>query len=100
MNAPVASVRTYAVVYVTLLVLTVATTAVARVDLGRFNVVAAITIAVCKALLVAFFFMHLLHTNNRTKVMAGAGILWLLILIGLTVSDVLTRGWIPAARGW
>jgi cytochrome c oxidase subunit 4 len=95
MTTTVVSPKTYLLIFGTLLVLTVVTTEVAMIDLGPFNVVVAITIAVIKALLVALFFMHLRHTRHRTMVMAAAGVLWLAILIVLTLSDVLTRGWIP-----
>jgi cytochrome c oxidase subunit 4 len=81
-------------------VLTGVTTAVAYVNLGFFNVVVALTIAVLKASIVALFFMHLVVTRHRTQVVAGAGILWLLILIVFTVSDVLTRNAISKPAGW
>jgi cytochrome c oxidase subunit IV len=92
--------RWYFVVFGALLALTVVTTEVARVDLGYFNVVAAIGIAVLKALLVALFFMHLVRTPHRTMIVAGAGVFWLAILIVLTLGDVLTRGWLPVVSGW
>jgi len=92
--------RWYFVVCGTLLALTIATTAMARVDLGYFNVVVALGIAVLKALLVALFFMHLVRAPHRTMIVAGAGVFWLAILIVLTLGDVLTRGWLPAPDGW
>jgi cytochrome c oxidase subunit 4 len=87
--------RKYFMVFGALLALTFATVAIASIDLGPLNVVIALTIATGKALLVGLFFMHLLYTRHRTKIMAVAGLLWLLILIALTLSDVLTRGWLP-----
>ena len=92
--------RWYFVVFGSLLALTIATTAVARADLGSFNVVVARGIAVLKALLVALFFMHLVRTPHRTMIVAGAGVFWLAILIVLTLGDVLTRGWLPMPDGW
>jgi cytochrome c oxidase subunit 4 len=92
--------KRYFVVYGSLLALTIATTAAARVDLGYFNIVVAIGIAVLKALLVALFFMHLVRTPHRTMIVAGAGVFWLAILIVLTLGDVLTRGWLPVPHGW
>jgi len=88
------------VVYGSLLALTIATTAAARADLGYFNIVVAIGIAVLKALLVVLFFMHLVRTPHRTMIVAGAGVLWLAILIALTLGDVLTREWLPVPNGW
>ena len=94
------SLRAYVTVFAILLALTGLTTAVAYVDLGVFNAIVALMIASAKALLVALFFMHLVHTKHRTQLAAGAGILWLAILITLTLSDVLTRSWFPQPKGW
>lgn len=71
-----------------LLVLTIG---ISYINLGRFNFVVAIMIAIAKALLVASFFMELRHSNRLLWVMAIAGVLWLLILIGGTLADVATR---------
>lgn len=94
------SLRAYVSVFATLLALTGLTTGVAYLDLGVFNPILALSIAAAKALLVALFFMHLVHMKHRTQLVAGAGILWLLILITLTLSDVLTRKWFPQPTGW
>jgi cytochrome c oxidase subunit 4 len=97
MTPHVLSLRKYFGVYAALIVLTVGTVAIASLDLGRLNVVFALTIAAAKAGLVGLFFMHLLYTSHRTKIMAVAGLVWLAILIALTLSDVLTRGWLPVS---
>jgi len=89
------SVKTYVLVFFVLIGLTLATTAIAFVDLGGvLNVVVALTIAVAKASLVAVFFMHLLHSSRLTWLFAGAGVFWLGILLILTISDYLSRGWV------
>jgi cytochrome c oxidase subunit 4 len=59
-----------------------------------------LTIAVAKGLLVVLFFMHLAHSSHRTQVVAAAGLLWLVIMITFTLSDVLTRGWMARPAGW
>ena len=94
MSEHVDSVKTYALVFAGLIVLTVVTTAVAFKDLGPFSVVVALAIAVCKMLLVALFFMHVRHSSRLTKLVVLAGVLWLAIMIGFTLSDVATRGWL------
>lgn len=91
--------KSHFLVYGALLALTFSTVAAARIDLGPLNVVIALTIAMTKAVLVGLFFMHLLYTAGRTKVTVVAGLLWLIILIALTLSDVLTRGWLPLPSG-
>ena len=91
-SEPVVSIRTYALVFFTLLVLTALTTAIAFVDLGGgWNNVAALTIAVGKALLVILYFMHLRYSDKLTWVYLGAGFFWLLIMLGGIIEDVRTR---------
>jgi cytochrome c oxidase subunit 4 len=92
MSQHVDSVRTYALVFLGLIAATIATTAVAFVDLGPFSVVVALTIAVCKMLLVALFFMHVRHSDKLTRLVLVGGLLWLGILIFFTLADVFTRG--------
>ena len=94
MTEHIDSIRTYTLVLLALLVLTAATTLVAFVDLGEFSVVVALAIAVCKMLLVALFFMHVRHSTKLTKLVVLGGLLWLVILLMLTLSDFTTRGWI------
>ncbi len=86
-------VREQPVICATLLALTFATYRIALIDLGRWNIVAALTIAFCKATLVALFFMHLRYSPRRTQLVVLAGIFWLAIMMLLTMSDYLTRAW-------
>jgi cytochrome c oxidase subunit 4 len=94
MTERIDSIRTYTLVLLALLVLTAATTLVAFVDLGAFSVVVALAIAVCKMLLVALYFMHVRHSTKLTKLVVLGGLLWLVILLMLTLSDFTTRGWL------
>jgi cytochrome c oxidase subunit 4 len=93
MHEHVSSIKTYTLVFLALLALTLATTVVARMDLGPFNVVMALFIAVVKMMLVALFFMHLRHSTILTKVVVGGGMLWLGILLVLGMADFVSRGW-------
>ena len=95
MQEHVASIKTYTLVFLSLLALTLATTLVAAIDLGAFNVVMALFIAAVKMMLVALFFMHLRHSTILTKVVVGGGMLWLAILLVQSLSDFVTRGWLP-----
>ena len=94
MTEHIDSVKTYALVFAGLILLTVVTTAVAFVDLGPFSVVVALVIAVCKMLLVALFFMHVRHSHGVMRLVVLGGFVWLGILIMLTMSDVASRGWV------
>ena len=91
-SEPHVPIRTYALVFLALLVLTGLTTAIAFLDLGgSINTMVALAIAVCKALLVILYFMHVRYSDKLTWVFAAAGFFWLLILIGGTMDDVITR---------
>jgi cytochrome c oxidase subunit IV len=92
MSEHIDSVKTYALVFAALIFATIATTAVACVDLGPFSVVVALFIAVCKMLLVALFFMHVRHSNKLTRLVLLGGLMWLGILILITLTDFSTRG--------
>jgi cytochrome c oxidase subunit 4 len=94
MSEHVDSVKTYVLVFLGLIFLTVATTAVAFVNLGPVSVVAAQGIACCKALLVALFFMHVRHSTKLTRLVLLGGLMWLAILLLLTRGDVMSRGWV------
>jgi len=95
-SEPHVPIRTYALVFLALLVLTGLTTAIAFLDLGgSINTMVALAIAVCKALLVILYFMHVRYSDKLTWVFAAAGFFWLLILIGGTMDDVLTRPQLP-----
>jgi cytochrome c oxidase subunit IV len=93
-------VKVYAVVFASLLLLTGITVAVARLDLGALNVAAAISIAILKSTLVILYFMHVRYSSHLVKVFVCAGFLWFVIMIVLTISDYMTRGWLGTPRGW
>jgi len=85
--------RTYYTIFGILLLMTYLTWQVAVFDLGPMNAVAALTIAVFKAVLVVLFFMHVKYGTRLTRVVVVSGVFWLGILLALTFSDYLTRGW-------
>jgi cytochrome c oxidase subunit 4 len=91
--------RTYFVIFAALMILTATTVSVATIDLGPFNIVAAMVIAACKAALVLLFFMHVRYSPRIISLVILAGLLWLALLIALTLTDYLTRGWIPGPGG-
>ena len=92
MTEHVDSAATYLLVFAGLVVLTIATTAVAFVNLGPFSVVAALVIATCKMLLVALWFMHVRHSSRLTKLVLLGALLWLAIMLIFTMADMWTRG--------
>jgi cytochrome c oxidase subunit 4 len=87
----VTSRKVYFAVFAALMVLTVLTWLVAQVDLGWANNVVALGIAFTKAMLVLLFFMHVRHSTRMTILTAAAGFFWLALMIGVTLTDYLTR---------
>jgi cytochrome c oxidase subunit 4 len=94
MIGQVESKKVYFTIFVTLIILTFITIQVAFMDLGWLNDVVALGIAVCKATLVALFFMHVRYSPRLTWVVILGGLFWLGIMIALTLSDYLTRSWL------
>ena len=84
----------YLKVYVALIALAALTTGIAFVDLGLFAAPAALVVATVKTVLVVLYFMHVRFSSPITRLFAGAGFFFLLILAVLTLGDVVTRGWL------
>jgi cytochrome c oxidase subunit 4 len=99
-HVPIPKVGTLVAVFATLIILTFVTTAVSYVELGEFNVIVALLIALTKASLVAWIFMGVRFTSNLTKLFVVAGLVWLTILILITASDYNTRHWTHQAQPW
>src|SRR5262249_22281960 len=51
-----------------------------------------------KALLVVLFFMHAWQSTRLVWLVGFAGLTWLAILLGLTLTDYLSRGWSPRSE--
>jgi cytochrome c oxidase subunit IV len=85
--------RTYYTIYAILMVCTYLTWQIAYFDLGSLNTVAALGIAAFKAVLVMLFFMHVGDGPRLTSAVVIGALFWLFILLALTMSDYLTRGW-------
>jgi len=110
MSGHVVPVKNYVGVFIALLILTALTTKADYIDLGRtaigkthqieWNTVAALAIAVVKMLLVVLIFMHVKYSPRLTKLVVVAGFFWLAIMIALTLSDILARGWTDTAQPW
>ena len=100
MSAHVVPVRTYVTIFLLLMVLTATTVWVATVDLGAFNTLVALTIAVIKMLLVVLFFMHVRQASSLTKVVILAGFFWLVLLMAFSLTDEGSRSIPPPPEGW
>ena len=100
MSGHIVPLRIYVLIFVALIVLTGVTTWVAFVDLGRWNTIVALAIAVTKMTLVILYFMQLRYSQGLTRLVVLASFMFLAILIGLTTVDALTRSWTPSPDGW
>jgi cytochrome c oxidase subunit 4 len=96
----VVSKKLYILIFAALIGFTALTTGVAFIDLGKWNTVAALAIAVCKASLVALFFMHLRWSSGLMRMVLLAAFVWFAILVALTLSDEFTRQWTPVPSSW
>jgi len=83
---------TYYAIFGALMVLTAVTVAVAFINLGSFNFPVAIGIAILKATLVILFFMHAKYSSALTKMFVGTAFFFLFILLTLSLTDYLSRG--------
>lgn len=98
----IVSAKLYWFIWLVLIVGTVITALVARVDLGTYhgidaNTVVALLIATCKASVVVLIFMHVKYTSEKmTKAILLAAVFWLMLLLVLSLTDYSSRpeGWL------
>ena len=96
MSEHVVSRKVYFVIFGALMVFTLLTVWIANFNLpGPLNAIVALSIAVTKATLVVLYFMHVRYSSKLTWVFVCAGLIWLIIFFAFTLSDYLTRGWVP-----
>jgi cytochrome c oxidase subunit 4 len=87
-------IRTLMLTGLALLFLTVVTVAVRYIDVGEFNIVIALGVAVVKAVLVVLVFMHLLWDRSFNSLMLVGSIVFVVLLIGIAMTD--TRMYKPS----
>ena len=90
----VISIGIYVGIWAILMVLTAVTVFVSFIELHDWNIVLALTIATIKGTLVVLFFMHLFYSSKLTKVTVIASLFFLFLLLSLSMTDYLTRGWL------
>jgi cytochrome c oxidase subunit IV len=93
-------VATYLIVFAVLLGLLVITFGAAFVNLGNpiINFAIAMTIAIVKAGLILWYFMHVKFGTRLVWVYAIGSFAWLLVLFGITLGDYMTRHWEDVLR--
>src|SRR5260221_11223265 len=95
-HAPSSWVR-YLWVWLALLALTGLSWLLSLAHLGSTDIAVALVIASAKTLLVMLFFMHLAEERFSIVMIPVAALFFVLLLIGLTVTDVATRRTFPRA---
>ena len=88
--------RHLAGVWIALIALLALSCGSAYVPMGTWNAVANMAIAVLKALLVAFFFMHLFRGGATFRLVFVGALFTLALLVGLSAADYATRTRYPA----
>jgi cytochrome c oxidase subunit 4 len=81
-------------VFLALVVGTIGTVWVATFDLGPWNTPIALGIAITKGLLVILFFMPVKYSTKLTWIFVGAGFVWFLIMVCITMADFVSRSWL------
>ena len=89
MNQP--PLRIYVFTWLALLVLLGLSAGSSLINLGTLNVISNFGIAAAKAALVLFLFMRIRRSARTVQLTAGIGLLWLMLLIGLALNDLLAR---------
>ena len=84
----------YVGIWAILMFLTGLTVFVSFLELHDWNIVLALVIATIKGTLVVLFFMHLFYSSKLTKVTVIAALFFLFLLLSLSMTDYLTRGWL------
>ena len=83
----------YAMIFVTLLILTLLTVEVSFWNLGILNFHMALLIASTKSMLVILYFMHVRYKSGLTGLFVATGFIFLGFLLIFTLADLFTRSW-------
>ncbi len=85
------SAKMYVITFLVLAVCTVLTFTAAQHDFGRWSFAIAMIIAIVKASFVVLFFMHLWDPPGPNRLTMAISILFVLLLITMTITDISTR---------
>ncbi len=89
----IVSPKIYLLVFLALLIGTTLTVVASYLELGPWNPIIALGIAVAKATLVVLFFMHIKYSSKLMKLTVVSGIFTFLALVGMSMSDYISRAW-------
>jgi len=83
--------RPHLVPFLALLLLLAGTAGGAWLPLHGFSLPVELLFSTAQALMIAIFFMELRNTSNLIRIAAFAGVLWLIILLMLALTDYFSR---------
>jgi cytochrome c oxidase subunit 4 len=90
----------YIQVYFLLLILLACAFGVSFLKIGSAQLIISLGIAVAKALLILYYFMHLKKSQNTNRIVAFAGVFWLMVLMSFSLTDYASRKWHPLPGSW
>lgn len=93
-------VSAYFKVICALFVLMTITVVVAFFDLGAWNPVLAVAIAITKAVCIVLVFMNVYVSSRLTKMFVASAFFWLLFLFGMIIIDFLSRELVTHPQAW
>src|SRR5262249_23500983 len=85
---------TYFIVYLVLLALLGGIVLAYYLNLGLLGIILGDMVGIVKATIIILYFMHVRSSSKLIWVVAAAGFVWLAILLGLTLNDYFSRGWL------
>jgi len=91
----ISPVSLYITIFLALMVGTALTVGAAFVNLGTFNFPVAMAIAVFKATLVVWYFMHVKYQSSLTKLTVATGLFFLALLLGMMLIDYTSKNFTP-----
>jgi cytochrome c oxidase subunit 4 len=95
MQEPELEAKTYMFAYLAMLGLLGLNIGIAFLHLGWGNMLIGLLIGGLEAAVLIGVLMHGLYEKAMIHIVMGGAALWFLILISLTMTDYITRNWIP-----
>lgn len=97
MQEPDVSVKTYWLAYIALMALMGLNVGLAYIHLGWVGMFLGLTIGAIQAGIIALVLMQGLFERPVIHLVMGGALLWFLILVTLTMTDYMTRNWLPVS---
>ncbi len=97
MTEPLLTAKSYLWAYLALLFLLGVNVGVGHLNLGWGSMLIAVAVAAGQAGILVLVLMHGLYEQVLVRLVMCGALLWFLILVTLTMTDYITRNWLPIA---